>query len=58
VVGGLVLSFEHETVRRRSPDDGRLHRRARLPIPRSLNLLVGWWATLDPAEAANVVDGL
>ena len=28
------------------------------PSPDSLNLLAGWWATLDPAEAANVVDGL
>ena len=28
------------------------------PSHDSLNMLAGWWATLDPAEAANVVDGL
>ena len=28
------------------------------PSHDSLNLLAGWGATLDPAEAANVVDGL
>src|SRR5580693_6532018 len=33
-VGALVLSFDDEIVRRRRPDDGRLHRRARLLISR------------------------
>ena len=58
LVGGLVLSFEDETVRRRSPDDGCLHRRARLLIPRRAEPARRVGATLDQAEAANVVDGL
>jgi hypothetical protein len=58
VVGGLVLSFEDETVRRRSPDDGCLHRRARLLIPRRAEPARRLGATLDQAEAADVVDGL
>jgi len=58
VVGALVLSFDDETVRRRRPDDGRLHRRARLPSHDALNLLASRAATLDQAEAASTVDGL
>ena len=58
VVGALIMSFDDETVRRRRPDDGRPHRRARLTSHDALNLLASWAATLEQAEAANVVDGL
>ena len=58
VVGGLVLSFEDETAPGRSPDDGCLHRRARLLVPRRADSAHQMEATLDQAEAPNVMDGL
>jgi hypothetical protein len=58
VVGDLVLSFDGETVSRHRPEDGRLPRRAGLPIPRRAEPARQVVSTLDQAKTANAVDGL
>ena len=58
VVGGLGLSFEDETVRHAVLTMAVHTAEPGSPSHNALNLLASWAATLDPAETANVVNGL